>query len=85
MEKYSPSIEAQMILYYQGLNERNRRHYASIEAQKLGHGGKTYICQLLGITQLTIRKADAELACSESFKEFPANRIRKKGGGRKKI
>jgi hypothetical protein len=85
MQAYPPEIEARMLLYYQGLDERSRRHYASLEAQKLGYGGKKYIGQLLGISQGTLRVGDADLADPARYHSVGPGRIRRSGGGRKKI
>ena len=36
MTKYSPEIEERMRLHFAELGEKDRRHYAAIEAHKLG-------------------------------------------------
>jgi hypothetical protein len=84
MTKYNQDIEIKMLLYYSRLSERCRRHYASIEASKLGYGGKKYIGKLLSISQKTIRKADAELSNESLYESVSNERQRKVGGGRKK-
>lgn len=43
------------------LNERDQRHYAAVEAIRLGHGGIKYISELLGIDPKTISKGIEEL------------------------
>ena len=40
--KYTNEIISVMQLHYSRLSEKERRHYAAIEAQKLGHGGIKY-------------------------------------------
>ena len=40
---------------YESLDEKDRRHYAAIEAKKLGHGGIAYISHLFGISPKTIK------------------------------
>ena len=52
---YSPELEEDMRYMYESLNEKDRRHYAAIEAKKLGHGGISYIARLFGISEKTIR------------------------------
>jgi hypothetical protein len=52
---YSSQIEEDMLYMFDSLNEKNRRHYAAIEAKKLGHGGITYIARLFGISEKTIQ------------------------------
>ena len=52
---YSPGIEENMVYMFESLNEKDRRHYAAIEAQKLGRGGVAYICRLFKISDKTIQ------------------------------
>lgn len=40
---------------FESLSEKDCRHYAAIEAKKLGHGGITYIAKLFGISEKTIQ------------------------------
>jgi hypothetical protein len=84
MTKYNQDIEQKMLLYYSHLCEKAKRHYASIEALKLGFGGKSYISKLLKISQKTIRKADKELSNSSINESLNYDRQRQAGGGRKK-
>jgi hypothetical protein len=79
-EPYSTNIEVQMQAFYQSLSEKDRRRYAAIEAEKLGHGGLTYIARVLGCTRRTIAQGVAELSDAEALRQ---TRIRAKGGGRK--
>lgn len=82
MQRYSEFIEQKMLLFYQDLGERERRHYAYLESEKLGHGGKKYIRDLLKISYKTIRKAGNEIKNPSLFPPIPKNRQRKNGGGR---
>jgi hypothetical protein len=82
MKKYSQEIEKNMLLYYSSLGEKEKRHYSSIEAQKLGYGGKNYISKLLHISQKTIRKGDAELRDITLYSSIPIGKQRRAGGGR---
>lgn len=84
MTKYNQNIEQKMLLYYSHLGEKSKRHYASIEASKLGFGGKSYISKLLKISHKTIRKADNELSNSIINESLNYDRQRQAGGGRKK-
>ena len=68
--------------FYAALSEKDRRRYAAVEAEKLGHGGITYVAKVLGCAQSTIATGIVELA------ELPEGsgydpRIRRLGGGRK--
>ena len=61
MKKYSAKIESDMKNVFNRLNEKDKRRYAAVEVNKLGHGGKKYISELLGITPKTISKGQLEL------------------------
>ena len=80
--KYSEEIEKQMKAFYHSLNEKDRRRYAAIEAMKLGHGGQNYISSVLGCHFQTVMVGINEIT---NGIEAPENRIRKLGGGKKKI
>ena len=75
MTTYPSLVKKRMRSFYRSLNEKDRRHYAAIEALKLGHGGTGYISQVLGCDQKTINRGIAEL---ESEIE-PTDQQRKKG------
>jgi hypothetical protein len=74
---YPPDVVRQMKELYDSLNEKDRRRYAGVEASKLGHGGRTYIAQLLGCDEKTIRRGLQEL---DNPPDLPPGRLRKKGG-----
>ena len=80
--KYSEEIEKQMKAYFDTLNEKDRKGYAVIEAMKLGHGGQNYISSVLGCHFQTVMAGINEII---NGTETPENRIRKPGGGKKKI
>jgi len=65
------------------LNERSRRYWAATEARAVGSGGITIVSVATGLARNTIRAGLAELADPEQ--RAPAGRIRKIGGGRKKL
>lgn len=65
------------------LDERQRRIYLAAEAQSVGCGGKTRIARLSSVTRRTIAKGGNESLITEM--DTTKNRIRKKGGGRKKV
>ena len=64
------------------LNERSRRIWAAIEARSYGWGGITMVSQAVGIDSKTIRKGLSEL---EDPGRLAEHRVRKSGGGRKKL
>jgi len=89
MQHYSPELEEAMRQFYAGLNEKDRRLYAGIEALKFGHGGKEYIAQVLGCSRNTVSKGALEasgLSSREVHQQIGKDqrkpRIRKPGGGR---
>lgn len=82
---YPPEVESSMRAMYQSLRENDRRRYAAVEAQKLGHGGDNYIATLLGCDPKTVRRGQADLESlrSQLPNIVPATRVRKKGAGRR--
>lgn len=65
------------------LNEKQQRIYLASEAEYIGFGGVTAISQASGVSRPTIILGKKEL--KEGLIEPPHERIRKKGGGRKKL
>ena len=74
---YDEEIERSMRTFYTSLAERERRHYAAIEAVKLGHGGITYIAGLFSCSERTVRRGIDELGQPNPL---PTGTSRKKGG-----
>ena len=68
--------------YYNSISEKDKRRYAAVEFAKLGWGGLQYIANIFGCDPRIIKKGLKELK-NESL--VPGDRIRVKGGGRKKI
>lgn len=81
MTPYSPEIERGMRALYHSLRENDRRRYAAIEAEKLGHGGIEYVARVLQVDPNTIRRGRREL---RDLPEAPEPRVRAPGGGRKR-
>ena len=57
---YTPEVERYMKMFYTSLNEKDRRHYASLEASKLRYGGITYISDLLNCDRSTVQSGTEE-------------------------
>lgn len=76
MYPYPPPVEEAMRTFFDSLREKDRRRYAAVEATKLGHGGLTYLAQLLGIDPKTIQQGLKEL---QNLPAVPPERCRKKG------
>lgn len=82
MLKYAGDIERQMQRFYASLSEKDKRRYAAIEALKLGHGGKKYICDVLGCHLNTLKQGLDDL---ENDEALALQRIRQPGGGRQAV
>jgi transposase len=64
------------------LDEKQKRIFLALEANALGHGGVKLIHNISGVSQTTIIRGKKEL---EEGKNIDDNRVRKPGGGRKKL
>jgi hypothetical protein len=78
---YPVEIEVHMKAFYDSLSEKDRRRYAAIEAEKLGHGGIEYVADVLGCDAKTIREGRSDVG--QLPKDEAAGRVRKKGGAEK--
>jgi len=76
-------LHQQMNVFLSRLDEQQRRWYAAIEAQRLGHGGMKRLSQITGLDVNTIRRGRDEL--SENLNGRPLDRVRVPGGGRKSL
>jgi hypothetical protein len=76
-------IHQQMNLFMSRLDEQQRRWYAALEAQKLGHGGATLVAKVTGLSVETIRRGRYEL--ESKLADRPHDRVRQVGGGRKPV
>ena len=47
--EFDQETEVRMREFFESLNEKDRRRYAGLEASKLGHGGISYISEVLGV------------------------------------
>jgi hypothetical protein len=74
-------IEKHEDFFYSQLSERGKRQYAGLEAMKQGYNGVKNISERFDIHKHTVRKGKKELL--EQILP-PSNKIRQKGGGRKK-
>lgn len=73
-------LHRQMNRLVSRLGEPQRRWYAALESNRIGHGGDRLISQITGLDEKTIRRGREELAASPV--EAPAERLRRPGGGR---
>lgn len=72
-----------MNLFVSRLDEQQRRWYAALEAEKLGHGGLETMAKITGLNVNTISRGRKEL--NNELQERPTERVRLEGGGRKAI
>jgi len=70
-------------LFLSRLDEQQRRWYAALEAEKLGHGGIELLSKITGLNVNTISRGRQELA--QELNGRPSDRIRLAGGGRKAV
>lgn len=70
----------QMNLLLSRLDEQQRRWYAAVEAQKIGHGGIRLLSQITGLDEKTIVRGQQEL--TEQLQSRPSDSVRLPGGGR---
>jgi len=74
-------LHEQMTLLLSRLGEAERRWYAAVEANRLGHGGVVLVAQITGLDEKTIRRGQEEVA--GSLADAPIKRRqRRPGGGR---
>lgn len=66
---------------YDSLDEATKRRCASVEVDKLGHGGKKYITGLFQCSGNTLNRGQIEMA--SGLKEIEVGRIWKRGSGAK--
>src|SRR5439155_1941447 len=75
--------EDTFLRFFRTLDERQARLSAAERALALGRGGMTRLARVTGLSQPTIRKGVAELRSGAPM--LPSGRIRRLGGGRKKV
>ena len=81
-ERFDEITVTRMQSFFGTLSEKDQRRYAAIEAQRLGHGGISYIAEILGCSSKTISRGINEL---DNLDNDPAaGRVRQPGAGRKK-
>ncbi|MFH1916400.1 MAG: ISAzo13 family transposase, partial [Nanoarchaeota archaeon] len=73
------------LLYLSTLNELDARHYVALWAMELGWGGISKVRKFTGRSMDTIRKGISEIEDKSTLSLKNQGRLRKKGGGRKKI
>jgi len=80
---YSPEIAQLLRQYSQSLSAKDRRRFAALEAITLGHGGIRSMSKILGCDPQTMQ--DGMRALKQLPDDPAGSRVRKPGGGRKKM
>lgn len=75
------SLTAKFAVLLPHLDERQQRLYLGAEARSLGRGGITAVARAAGVSRQTVADGVAELDRGQA----PAGRIRRSGGGRKRL
>ena len=78
MDRYPAAAERRMRAFFRTPSEEDRRRYAAVEADKLGHGGTEYVSELFGIDPETIRRG---LDDPDRPDDPAGDRVRKRGAG----
>jgi hypothetical protein len=78
MTRYSEAVETHMRVFYESLSEKDRRRYAAVESEKLGHGGTEYIASVLGCDPNTVRRGKHDVGQLPHDEAY--GRVRKKRG-----
>ncbi len=77
----SDEIKAAIIIFVSLLDEQQRRLFAGLESLQFGHGGDSWIAELLGINPHTVSKGRRQLLERDILPEG----IRTKGAGRPEL
>lgn len=77
------TVQQQYVFMKKELNEKQWRHYLAMEALKIGWGGINQVMIASGADFKTIKRGISEMQNLDLY--HPGDRIRKKGGGRKKL
>ena len=76
---YKKEVEETMQDFYDSLSEKDKRRYAAIEALKLPHGGKQYICNLLGCDLKTIKQGLSDFENEGELKKKESETLEEEG------
>ncbi len=76
------AIRERWLVVEGALDERGRRSWAAAEASSHGRGGIAAVVRATGLSEATVRRGLAEV---QSGDQAPAGRVRRSGGGRKRI
>src|SRR5665811_2260666 len=81
VEGFEASLAAKFGVVLPHLDERQRRLVLGAEARAIGHGGIKLVARAAGVAVVTVSRGFRELEAGEG----PLGRVRKPGGGRKRL
>jgi hypothetical protein len=67
------------------MDERLRRQWAAAEARELGRGGVSMVARACGLSRTTITAGLHELDLPDAVRQTEAMRVRRPGGGRRRL
>ena len=79
-EHADKTYHGQVNLLLSRLDEQQRRWFAAVESEKIGHGGIRLLSLITGLDEKTIARGRQEM--TEQLDTRPADRVRHPGGGR---
>jgi len=79
---YDSAFLEKQLKYYSSLPEKQRRHFLSMEHERLGRGSKRYLSRVFQCDRKTINRGLQELAATNYHCDY--SRHWAVGGGRKK-
>ena len=82
MDRRKDALKMKLAVAFPLLNEKQKRVLAALEARGWGYGGVQCLSEITGLSRTTIHRGLQEL---EQPENISPKRVRKKGGGRKKI
>lgn len=80
-EDFNYDVKKYSLLFFNNLSEKDKRLYSGLLAMQYGYYGVKKVSKTYGIHKHTVRKGKKELLSGDIV---PPERIRRKGGGRKK-
>ena len=79
------SVERKYNILEKSLDERGRRIWAAAEADEIGYGGLSIVYRATGLAMSTIRQGSSDIIEEKRNVSDEPRRIRRAGGGRKKV
>ncbi len=81
-EPLDPELQARYKLFFDRLDEQQKRWFAALESERHGWGGVRAICKVYQLSPTTVLRGRQEL--DSGLVDRPQDRLRKPGGGRRK-